>query len=125
MAKLVERLDALLALPPEELAAVSSELGDVLLHAREEGSRLLREGRDGGAEPLLRKAEALAVAGRRFDAALPLRICSGSWKRPGTTLRVRSPGMALLWRCPQWPTIRRPWTRCSTLWRGSPRSVRN
>ena len=69
MGNLLERLGGLLALPPEELAAVSSELGDVLLQAREEGDRFLREGQDGKAEPLLRMAEALAVAGRRFDAA--------------------------------------------------------
>ncbi len=78
MAKLPDQLDALLVLPPQELAEAGKELDDVLLHAMDEGSRLLNAGQDGEAETLLRQAEALATAGRRFDAARLLRILLGN-----------------------------------------------
>lgn len=73
--KLAERLVALLMLPPDEVDG--SELDDVLSQAREEGRRLLKDGQDGEAEPLLRRAEALAVACGHLDAARPLRILLG------------------------------------------------
>src|SRR5271165_1960406 len=47
------------------------------MQARHEGRRLLKDRRGDEAEPLLRQAEALAVAGGRPDAARPLRNLLG------------------------------------------------
>ena len=73
VANLTEQLAVLLGLPADELGALGDELDDVLMQAWEEGRRLLRDRQDGEAEPLLRQAEALAVAGKRSDAARSLK----------------------------------------------------
>jgi hypothetical protein len=77
VANLTEQLAVLLGLPADELGALGDELDDVLMQAWEEGRRLLRDRQGGEAEPLLRQAEALAVTGKRSDAARSLRILLG------------------------------------------------
>ena len=77
VANLTEQLAVLLGHPADELGALGDELDDVLMQAWEEGRRLLRDRQDGEVELLLRQAEALAVAGKRSDAARSLRILLG------------------------------------------------